>query len=229
MKSPSKFLASVAAGIMLVAAGAASGQTVAWGTSVSLTPLGYFSDGTVAGSGLSWTLGYFDNGFTPDATNYSDWAANYVEVDSAVEQSSPFYAVSGIKTNVGPEAAGRQAWIFAYNDLGKIGETDGEALLFAEIGFTFPVEPLSGTFDIEDNPANTNDDNFVVVWGQVDRDRDDTDGLITGGGEFSNQFGDTSTTEWEAQTATWPIPEPSIAILGAAGFCLLLRRRLRIG
>jgi MYXO-CTERM domain-containing protein len=191
-----------------------------------VTPLGYYSDGSATGDTLTWTLGYFNDGFTPSETNFDDWAANYVEVDRDTERFfTPFFAVSGIKEDVGTAAAGKQAWIFAFNDLGKIGTTEGEALLFAEDGFLFPEVLFSGTFDIEDNPFDGIDDAFTVVWGQVDRDRDAAGGRITGGGEFSNQLADTSTLEWEAQTATWPIPEPSVMLMGLAALALLGRRR----
>lgn len=214
-------------GAAFLTVSAARGQTVAWGSDTSLTPIGYFSDATVGGSSLIWTLGYFQTGFIPTATNFADWATNYVTLDAITETANPFYKVDGIVSNVGPTAAGRQVWMFAYNSLAAIGTEDGEALLFSEVGTTYPSEPNSISFDIADNPFQTVDDVFNVVWGQVDRDRGAIGGRIVGAGIFSNQFADTSTNSWEAQTATWPaspIPEPSVAALACLGTLALLRR-----
>lgn len=196
------------AGLMTATAlvGLAPAQSVDWGTSLSLLPVGYHSDGTATGSRLIWTLGYFRDGFVPDQTNHPAWAAHYVEVDSTVETSEPFFGVSGSKSDVGPEAAGKQAWILAYNDLCLLGSSVGEALLFKQDGLLFPGFAESRVFDIADNPFDADDDGFTVVWGRVDRNRDALGGLVTGGGTLGSPLADTSSREWEGQTASWASP-----------------------
>lgn len=221
-----RWIAAALSGLGLTGAGHA--QTVDWGTSTSLTPLTYLSGGATAGSGLTWTLGWFTNGFIPSAANYDQWVTNYHQVDLDAElQQGGFYAVAGHIDDVGAAAANRQAYIFAYNDLGLIGLSGGEALLFRENGFLFPTVPNQGTFDIANNAADPADDSFDVIWGRVDRNRNALGGVVSGGGIVGSPLPDTATRQWEAQTATWPVPEPSVVLIASLGNLLLLRRRHR--
>lgn len=225
----------------LCGAGFASAQTVAWGGSLSDTPLSYTSDGEVDNGGpgtetLIWTLGYFTGGFVPTATNYDQWVANYV----ATSETSSHRFEGGAWTtqhntaNVGAAAVGQQMYTFAYNSLAAIGTPAGEALLFRQIGLTFPDVPNQVTFDIEDNPSSTSDDNFEVVWGRVDRNMSAVGGVITGGGVFSSLVPDSDGTNptgsgagtFETQSATF-VPEGSTVLLSLLGATVALRRRRR--
>jgi len=246
--------------VILSMAGSASGQTVAWGTSVNFTPLSFNSDGVVDNDLNTWSIGYFANGFEPDATNYMDWASNYVGVSSLTPEEDPlapgsgnlinypvhrsepsgipvpglenFWSTSVNTFDVGVPAGGQQVYMFAYNDLSLIGSPEGEALLYRQDGLLLPTTPNQITFDVADNPLDTDDDNFTVIWGQVDRRIDNLDAasVLRGGGEISSLLTDSSSTDagfadWETQFATWPIPEPSTAALAVLGSMCLLRRR----
>lgn len=216
----------------------AEGQTVAWGTSVSENPLSFDSKGNVDNEVMTWQLGWFNDGFIPDQTNYLEWAANWNAVSGGPSDTGEgihqfwddiFWAVSVNTADVGAAAAGKQEYIFAFNDLGLIGTDQGEALLLRQDGFLFPASPTPGdSFDIADNPYDTNDDALTVIWGRVDRNMTGQGGIVTGGGEFSMLVADSNAPElqgtFEAQFATW-VPEPSTALLGAIGSLALMRRK----
>ena len=218
----------------LLFAGQLQAQTVAWGSSVNFTPISYTSDGTVDNEVLTWDLGYFTTGYTPDQTNFATWAANWNAVASDTYRDfGGLWALSVNTLDVGPVAAGRQMYIFAYNSLANIGTSAGEALLFREDGLLFPTVPNQVTFDIANNPLDTNDDAFTVIWGQVDRSVYGAGGMLVGGGTYSDLKTDSNTQPpnngfgtFEAQSFTWaPIPEPSAAVLACLGSLVLLRRR----
>lgn len=241
------------AGVLLVAPqvrGANNGGTVAWGTSASFDPLAFHEDGSVDNAQNLWTLGWFNDGYVPDALNWDSWAANWNPVSSPVSEDDPLdptppydqinfpvhrkvdglWGVSVNTYDVGSAAVGKQMYVFAYNDLTKIGTPDGEALLYRQDDFYFPGSPTQATFDIEDNPLNSSDDNLTVIWGRVDRAMYDIGGVLTGGGLISVEVPDSDATPlagtFEAQFATWAVvPEPSAALLGGLGMLLLLRRR----
>lgn len=73
----------------------ARGQTVAWGTSVNLSPISYTSDGTVDNELLTWDLGWFEDGLVPDQANWTDWAAHWNMVDSSTYQDFGGMVVGG--------------------------------------------------------------------------------------------------------------------------------------
>lgn len=207
------FAAFIAATLSLVAT--LEAQSLGWGTSASSDPVGYFSNGSATGTALTWNIGYFANNFVPTVSNHSQWVANFVIVDTEQEIfSDPTHQVDGFTDNIGlaPDgvtptgAAGKQIWVFAYNDVSKIGTSQGEALLFRQNGLNFPSSPvdLIDPLDIADNPSDPADDSFTMVWGQLDRKRATSGGQVAGGGTYSSQLTDTSTEAWEAQTATWP-------------------------
>lgn len=211
----------------------AKSQTVAWGTSVTAAPNGYYSDGTPTGTSLAWTLGYFAGSFVPTPTNFSEWFTNYVEVDRNTENTFDLGGGNTVSyvdgsANSTPASVNRQAYVFAYNNSNLIGTPSGEVILYRENGFLFPPTGSAGTFDIADNPLDTNDDSFDVIWGQVDRKLDETGGVVSGGGVFSSRIPDTMDQAWEAQAATF-VPEPSVAMLGAFGCLALLRRKRTAG
>lgn len=216
------------------------GQTVAWGSSANFTPISFTSDGTVDNEVLKWDLGYFTAGYTPDQTNYATWAANWnVVATDRYRDFGGIWALSVNTLDVGPIAAGRQMYMFAYNDLGAIGTPSGEALLFREDGLLFPTVPNQVTFDIADNPLDdgfefngqpANDDAFTVIWGQVDRSIYAAGGMLVGGGfvtdlktDSNRQPANDGNATFEMQSFTW-VPEPSTALLSVLGALMLLRR-----
>ena len=236
-----KISALAAAFLLGVGLSSSLAQTVAWGTSVSENPLAYTSNGNVDNGALTWELGWFTDGFIPDATNYSQWIANWNPVDAATHQNfgtvgSPLWSVSANAEDVGEAATSKQEWIFAYNDPGKFGTDEGEALLFREVGLTFPALLGQNTFDIANNPLDPADDTFEVVWGRVDREMYNVGGVLKGGGLYGSEVADSNAQPadqlngtFEAQSGTWAaVPEPSSAgLLGLLGTAALLRRRRR--
>jgi hypothetical protein len=225
----------VIAASALLLSGQLQAQTVAWGSSVNFTPISFTQNGEVDNEVLTWDLGYFSTGYTPDQTNYATWAANWNPV--ATDKYKDFgglWALSVNTLDVGAAAAGRQMYIFAYNSLANIGTNLGEALLFREDGLLFPTVPNQVTFDIANNPLDTNDDAFTVIWGQVDRSVYGAGGMVVGGGTYLSLGTDSNTQPpnnglgtFEAQSFTWgiPIPEPSAAVFACLGSLILLRRR----
>lgn len=232
---PTLFLALLSLLLTLSFLGTAKSQTVDWGTSYSVTPLSYTSSGSVDNQTLTWQLGWFTDGFTPDETNYLSWEANWNSVATAYHvEDGGLWAVSGHVDNVGVAAGGKQEYIFAFNDMGLLGTPTGEAFLARQDGTFFPTGPNANVFDIADFMGNTNDDSLTVVWGRVDRDMYATGGIVTGGGEFSSLVPDSNSQPpdqlngtFEVQSGTWaPVPEPSSALLmGAMGLLIMVRRR----
>lgn len=224
-------------------------QTVAWGTTWSNLPLSFDSSGNVdtGANALTWELGYFDAGYTPDQTNWSSWADkwNGVATSSQTKNSLDIWKVAANSQVLEPVAVGKQVYVFVHNGMEKIGTPAGEVLMYRENGLAFPSIPNQITFDIADNPLDSNDDNFTVIWGQVDRNlysdalwptgeanAPANGGVLVGGGYRSNPLPDSQATPYnnngtnEAQSATW-IPEPASAMLVALGGALFALRRRR--
>lgn len=225
----------------------ASAQTVLWGTAYSELPAVQMSNGTADTSGLlTWTLGYFNSGFTPDANNVQSWVGNYHQVaaqqyhtDSGTGEwvASQAYA-SGDPADPPevPTARDKIMWIFAYNNTGMLGNQGGEAILFTQ-NTTFPSD-VAKNFDIQDTAGSAEDDDFHIVWGRVDRDWLNSGGTVSGGGVFSSPTTPDSVEthpgdplhggygSFEAQAGGWTlVPESSTAILTLLGSTVLLRRR----
>ncbi|MES2709713.1 MAG: hypothetical protein V4726_24150 [Verrucomicrobiota bacterium] len=232
--------------ILGFAAGKVSAQTVTWGTSYSDVPATFLADGSPdISSVLTWTLGYFQTpvggAFTPTADNFDSWVTNWKPVADQVYHTDPdtgeyvalqSYAGTGGPPAV-PAAIGQTMWIFAYNNTASIGTPSGQALLFTQ-NTTFPGIALSKDFDIQDTAGNAEDDNFTIVWGRVDRDWLGAGGIQSGSGVVSQAQSDSVESgvnsgygTFEAQSATWPVPEASSSLLGLMGSALLLGRRRR--
>lgn len=244
------------AGLLLMAS-QAHGQTVAWGGSVSVNPLSFDSKGNPDIGVMVWELGWFNDGYTPDATNYATWATNWNSVDvGAFLDYGGLFAANEIVDN--PGAVGKVMYTFVHNGGSAdtsvwgplMGTPDGEALLYT-LGMTFLSTPApTQSFNIANNPLDaSDDDNFQVIWGRVDRNMyldslwggantpaspaPPNGGVIQGGGIITSLIPDSQASPYdllngtfENQTATWElIPEPSAALLGAIGAVLLLRRR----
>lgn len=254
MKTTRRIVSTVLAIGVGVLADFSQAQTVSWGTSVSVNPLAFDSYGNVDNENHQWELGWFNDGFIPDANNWSQWETNWNRVSSPVAEPDPLppyemvnypthrdwdglWAVSVNTYDVGLLAAGKQQYIFSYNDMDLFGTASGEALLFRQDGLVFPTVPNQETFDVADNPLDDglafNDDTFTVVWGRVDREMYNLGGVLTGGGVIHSLVPDSNAQPYDAlngtfetQTATWVVvPEPTSALLVLLGFAALLRRK----
>lgn len=223
--------------------------SVPFGTSFSADPNSYIlwtSDGTPDNDGgtnlspggstfqsgqINYTIGYFESApgvaFTPTAANVPAWAGNYQEVASGyhLDYLSPAYRwyIQDNYTPVSSDAANKQIWVFAYNDLSQLGTSSGEALLFSD-GQFFPTSNTV-TIDVADNPT-AEDDDFTIVWGRADRDYNNLgSGILEGAGYYSGQPAE---GDFEIQTYSWtPIPEPSTSLLLFGGLAGLIARRKR--
>lgn len=218
--SSSLFLPAVLVAATLGVVPAAQAQSVLWGTTPTNPSSLLLSNGSSQPLDFTWQLGWFDDGFTPSASNYLDWSDSWNAVDTEnLTLDSGFTYIDGNANPLPASSYGKQAYVFAFNDIGLIGAAGGEALLYRRDGLTFPSDPfgLPPNLLIE-NVAGTQDDNFTVIWGRVDRDLSSGAGVITGGGIF------TGTGNFEAQTAAF-VPEPTSALLGLLGSALALVRR----
>lgn len=256
MKSPSvSYKFALSSLVTVLSVSSAIAQSVNWGGSGSVNVLSYDSYGVEDVGRHIWELGWFADGYTPTVDNPTTWATNWNSVDVG---SHRLFGDGTYNTNevvLNPGAVGKQIYMFVHNGTVDkavwgplMGTPAGEALLFTQ-GQTFlPVPAPAITLDIADNPLDTEDDNFTVIWGRVDRNMyldslwggglptasplPPDGGIIRGGGVISNLIPDSQATPYddlnglfENQTATWLIPEPSIAMLGGLGTLLLLRRR----
>lgn len=223
------------AGAVLFATSAAlpniQAQTINYGSSYLQTvELLTSNGGSQFAGGFTWQLGYFDTGFTPNSTNYSLWADNWNSVASTTpgiddnatpgDTSDDWYFVTGSSPSPVPnDAVGKQAYVFAFNNLGLIGTASGEALLYSQGGVTFTNELVPPTsFDIANSPS-ADDDVFNVIWGRVNRNTDGSE-IVGSNGIFTFNPG----ANFEAQTGSF-VPEPGSLLLGLAGVGLMLRRR----
>jgi hypothetical protein len=194
----------------------AQAQMVVWGTSASFMPLSYTSDGAVDHAKLTWQLGWFTNSFVPTADNWAQWQANWHPVASDHHRDwGGIWAVAVNTEDVGSLAAGKQVYVFAFNDVALLGTPAGEALLYRQDGLLFPNTPNQATFDIagkqvDGNPL-ANDLPVTVIWGRLDRRMYEPGGIVAGGGTFSVLVPDSTAQPpahlngtFEAQSGTWP-------------------------
>jgi len=158
-----------------------SAQTVNWGGTISVNPLSFDSSGNQDISTHVWELGWFNNGYTPTATNYATWATNWNSVDvgsfKAFDGGS-LYSANEIVDNPGAASLGKTMYTFVHNGgtadptvWGPLmGTPAGEALLYT-LGLTFLPSPApTVSFNIANNPLDAAADNgFNVIWGRVDR------------------------------------------------------------
>lgn len=161
-------------------------QSVAWGGSTSNNQLSFDSHGNADLGVLTWELGWFADGYSPNATNFATWADNWNSVDVGAFTSAgppgppgPFLSANLFLDNlldapVGTE--GKQMYTFVHNGgttdaavWGPLmGTPNGEALIYT-LGQTFKGTGIpTQSFNIADNPTDPNDD-LTVIWGRVDR------------------------------------------------------------
>jgi len=157
-----------------------SAQTVAWGGSVSFNPLSFDSRGNQDIDTHVWELGWFNDGYTPDATNATTWSSNWNSVDVGAFRAfdGGLFSANEIIYDPGAVSVGKTMYTFVHNGgtadptvWGPLmGTPDGEALLYT-LGLTFlPVPAPTVSFNIANNPLTLSDDSgFDVVWGRVDR------------------------------------------------------------
>lgn len=225
----------LALGLSLAAtANQSHAQSVAWGTSANFQPMSFTSTGAV--DDLTWQLGWFEDGYTPDGSNYETWVDNWNRVSSLTSVPDPgnpgtqvnfptyrndsgVWAVSVNTFDVGTAAVGKQMYVFAYNDANAFGTPQGEVLIYRQDGLVFPASPDQVTFDIADNPGDSSDDNFTVIWGQVDREVYEDGGVIQGEGESRDPQADSNASPpfsgfgtFETQSFSWPIFDEAIFV-----------------
>ncbi len=190
-------------------------QNVGWGTGSSFDEdryMSYTSSGAADTGQITWDLGYFANAFVPTQTNWTDWAANWVAVDTTTNGiqgtnqwgvTSNFSVLGEIQDDVAGSfavrggsatgissgdfitAAGETIWVFAYNDLSMLGSEDGEALLYS-YNEIYPSDVETTQNDI----ATTNGYDIDVVWGQIDREYAAEGGVLWGGDDYVFADGD---------------------------------------
>jgi hypothetical protein len=121
---------------------------------------------TSAGSPMSqsfvFELGSFQSGFTPEASNVADWAANWSSASRAAYSvsSSRYSAVYNFSTNVAPFTENAAAYVW--------GISSSEWILFRKASWLWPVassNPLA--FPIDWTTANTPSDPLMAIVGSV--------------------------------------------------------------
>ncbi len=193
------------------------GQTVAWGGSGSFSPLSFDSRGNQDLSNHVWELGWFTDGYTPTATNFATWAANWhsVDVGSFKEFAGGLYSANEIVDNPGAPSVGKKMYTFVHNGGSSnpavwgplMGTPAGEALLYT-LGLTFlPVPAPTVSFNIANNPLDAADDSgFKVIWGRVDRNMY-LDSLWGGTNTPASPVPPNGGVIWTAGVISNPIPD----------------------
>ncbi len=193
------------------------------------------SDGVALDSSFFMQLGFFDNTFTPTASNTADWAANWKVFDQAgyygvsdpnnsFDAATGYFARESIEINLagqsqsayadlGVNSSGKDAYLWVYNSKTS-GVTTTEWLLVRAATWVFPAgRDLNEC--CSDTPVQWSVSDLgsaAPVWG--------AQGLFSGGGEHTN------TGNYNLQTFTF-IPEPSTALLTVLGTVFVLLRRRR--
>lgn len=185
------------------------------------------SDGTTAVSGgFTIQLGKFASGFTPDGTNISLWAANWVVFDSL--DPGEHNAASGYFTsepnllNNNVFASGDQAYVWMFNS--QTAVPGSEWLLYtndatdgiAADDWKFPTAPGSQqTLPLSWRVSNAS----RALFGGINPDGPGPDPRRTGDG-----IGTPPETPVHLQTYTF-VPEPSGALLSGLAALFFMRRR----
>jgi hypothetical protein len=200
-------------------------DTITWGSeflSVNLQ-----SDGTTpVDSSFTIQLGKFQDGFTPDGNNVDLWAANWDVFDELLPgEHNPavgYYTSAEKLLDNSTFHAGDQAYVWMYNSNTAVpgsewllytnDASDGSAL----DDWLFPAVPGSQQ-NLTQNWRVSNASH--VLFGGLDPKRGDAEDPRYGMG-----IGTDPDREFNVQTRTF-VPEPSTALLGAAGLLLLARRR----
>lgn len=226
MKSPMLLILSLGLVFGALLTQDAAAQTFNWGGTLSFTPTQdkYFDSSGMAlssGSKYEFAVGYFQGGFSPTASNISDWHSNWVELGATPLSDGSPWTFGGIGNVVSAASNGQNAYLWIYDGFGELGLSGGQAFLGTGdwILPTFGSITPAPTFDF----ANMNS----VIFGQADTDYNPGMGLdggvLVGGGTFGSQKAD---NQFEAQLATISmVPEPSGALLLlTCGMVFQLRR-----
>jgi hypothetical protein len=198
-------------------------QTLNWGSPVGTLVVDSNGDGV--DDSFVFELGAFNLGFTPDETNYEEWALNWQMFDSTTYNPTFGYFtstvnvisnVSGQVNSSNPLAntanfAGLVAYLWVRNE-----DTPGantEWLLVRASDWTFPAT------------AGDCCDTSVIEWSISDLNTGNTPGYGRQGG-VGGPGAYTHTSTGGLQTHTF-VPEPSTVLLGVFAFASALLRRQR--
>jgi hypothetical protein len=221
---------ALAAILLLGSAASSHARTITWGDAVGDTLL--YSAGGSLGDDVTFQLGSFGLGFTPDTTNMSQWAANWHVFDQAVAPASSgfnssegFFSSTATVNADGTSSSGLSAYSFTQGEQAYIWAfkpnqslvNGGEWALVTNDAATDPNAADNWTF-----PAHSDQTNLPLDW----RISNATD-VIFGGLNSVQGPGDhnSNPTTFDLQLHT-VVPEPGSAVLvAAAAFGLTLRRR----
>jgi len=180
-------------------------------------------------------LGFFANAFKPDATNTSQWAANWRVFDQAgdyagdendsFDPATGYYTRDSIEINqngqsqseyatTGLNFSGQEAYLWTFNKKDPVAPGTEWFLARAE-EWVFPTyNPLTCCPDLNKqwSVSDLSRDGVTPIWG--------AQGTLQGAGEHTN------TGNYTFQTFTF-VPEPSTALLTALGLSFALLRRNR--
>lgn len=189
----------------------ASGQSVNWGNSSSLSAIHFDSSGneTWTDAGYTFAFGVFDGGFDPCLELPEDWSSNWTTLDEASynESTSLFQDSFVISDNF---YQGRQAFMWIYNNMAA--DETSEWALVSNDSWVIPEHAPA------DHPTpllwRISDVNEVKFGGAIDSQ---------GPGEFDT---DPGTFELQSHTFPPPVPEPgTFMTFGCAAFLAFRRRR----
>jgi hypothetical protein len=198
------------------------GQKLEWGSEVFSQIVD--SKGAVLDNSYVFELGVFAAPFTPDATNTSNWLANWLVFDRAdysqdngyfasnAEMASDGTSDSAFLTPGAPSFEGLEAYIWVRNSATPSETT--EWFLAKSPAWVFPTADP----DCCDNA-------LPVQWSLADLTQSDTPVWGSQSGKDGNgEF--TQDGTYELQTFTF-VPEPSSALLAFLSCAFLLTRRKR--
>lgn len=217
-----------AATAWLTSAAPAAAYTLFWGGANE--DLLYTSYGSLLDDSFRFELGTFSPGFSPDASNISDWRANWKLFDAAVigdgwNSAAGFVSSSATLTETGNSTSpyalpgsvfnlGDRAYIWVYNRLDGLEGTEWALLT----GISSPNISTNSNWVMPSPSDQTTGD---LQW------RFDTGSTPVLGGLNDDRGPGTYTNDPPAyQLQTSAIPEPGSAMLiGSVGLLVHLRRR----
>ncbi|HSP42840.1 MAG TPA: PEP-CTERM sorting domain-containing protein [Luteolibacter sp.] len=207
---------------MLALGATSQGQTIEWGSYAGIDM--FDSAGNVLDDTFVFQLGAFTAPFTPEASNYQDWFANWMVFDQAVyNEADGVFMPSPLAPQMQPDGTsnsaflsdgatsfeGLDAYIWIYNSEDPVPGT--EWLLVRAADWVFP----------EYDPDCCG--GFPLQWSISDLDPSDTPEW----GSHSGSTGPGAYTyngPFDLRTHTF-VPEPSSLLLAIFGTGLLMRRR----
>ena len=203
-------------------------HTIHW----SADAVSEFYDSGAGGLPAPWTIsigtfGALGDVFAPDLSNTSEWAANWVELDSTNYDTSnpPFYTFQSSVVVVDLARANEQVYMWAYNN--QLADETSEWALVSSADWTMAttLELAAGqSGPIDEWVLQTGD---TAVWGRLNRRLPDSSRVVLEGGGV--RFVDAPPTfDLQTQRLVNPVPEPTV-ICSLVGAAALLLRRKRAG